>query len=180
MHSVSAGPTPARLWETFARKATAVSASVHRAASVGAALDLLRAEVTGGAFVATASLHERWPALATAADGEAQRNTPTPEVVAAGRLAVAETGSVLVRETNPDRGACYLAERLWLVVDAADVVPTLDQAFARVQEAVGSGAPYLTFMTGPSRTADIERTLTVGVHGPRALAILVIGEDGRP
>ena len=180
MHSVVAGPTPAQLWENFARKATTVSASVHRVAGVGAALELLRAELAGTTFATTTTLRERWPVLATAAGGEAQRNTPTGEVVAAGRLAVAETGSVLVQEANVDRGACYLAERLWLVVDADDVVPTLDEAFARVQGLIGGGAPYLTFMTGPSRTADIERTLTVGVHGPRDLAILVICGDTRP
>jgi L-lactate dehydrogenase complex protein LldG len=54
-------------------------------------------------------------------------------------------------------------------------VPTLDEAMARVAGLVREGAPYATLMSGPSRTADIERTLTIGVHGPRALSIVVLG-----
>ena len=33
----------------------------------------------------------------------------------------------------------------------------------------------LTLITGPSRTADIERTLTIGVQGPRALCVIIVG-----
>jgi L-lactate dehydrogenase complex protein LldG len=97
------------------------------------------------------------------------------DVVARGLFAVAETGSVLVREENATRGACMLAERLWLLVPADAIVPTLDEAMARIAGLVRAGAPYVTLMSGPSRTADIERTLTIGVHGPRALTIVVVG-----
>jgi L-lactate dehydrogenase complex protein LldG len=38
---------------------------------------------------------------------------------------------------------------------------------------------YLACVTGPSRTADIERVLTIGVHGPRQLVILAVDEEGR-
>jgi L-lactate dehydrogenase complex protein LldG len=42
---------------------------------------------------------------------------------------------------------------------------------------VSGGARHPLLMSGPSRTADIERVLTIGVHGPRALAILVVGNS---
>ena len=93
---------------------------------------------------------------------------------AVGLFAVAETGSVAVALPREERGRCLLAERLWLLVPAADLVPTLDVALERIDALVRSGRPYVTLMTGPSRTADIERALTVGVHGPRELHVILV------
>ena len=64
---------------------------------------------------------------------------------------------------------------LWLLVPASEVVATLDQAVARIDLLVREGRPYVTLMTGPSRTADFERALTVGVHGPRELHVVLVG-----
>jgi L-lactate dehydrogenase complex protein LldG len=95
--------------------------------------------------------------------------------IAEGVFAVAETGSVVVALPRAERGAALLAERLWLLVPAGDLVPTLDDALARIDALVRAGRPYVTLMTGPSRTADIERALTVGVHGPRELHVVLVG-----
>lgn len=93
---------------------------------------------------------------------------------AVGLFAVAETGSVAVALPRDERGRCLLAERLWLLVSTDDLVPTLDIALERIDALVRSGHPYVTLMTGPSRTADIERALTIGVHGPRELHIVLM------
>jgi L-lactate dehydrogenase complex protein LldG len=106
--------------------------------------------------------------------GELQPSGASAEVVAAAEFAVAETGSVCLNEPAPDRGACLLAERLWVLVRTDQIVPTLDAALDRLGELIRAGAPHAILMTGPSRTADIERTLTVGVHGPRAVVIVVL------
>jgi L-lactate dehydrogenase complex protein LldG len=95
--------------------------------------------------------------------------------IAPGLFAVAETGSVAVALPRAERGAALLAERLWLIVPASELVATLDLALARVEALVRDGRPYVTLMTGPSRTADIERALTVGVHGPRELHVVLVG-----
>jgi L-lactate dehydrogenase complex protein LldG len=160
--------------EMFRSKAEAAGAAVHAVADEPAARALLDASAPGAA--AAGSLAERFPALAAglpraadAAPGSA------PEVAAAGLFGVAETGSVAVREARADRGACWLAERLWLLVPSAEVEPSLDGALARVGALVRGGAGYVTLVTGPSRTADIERTLTIGVHGPRAVAVVLVG-----
>jgi L-lactate dehydrogenase complex protein LldG len=97
------------------------------------------------------------------------------EVVGAAAFAVAETGSVLVCGSNAERAQALLADRLCLVVHAGDIVANLDEALVRVGELIALGNRYATFMSGPSRTADIERTLTIGVHGPGALRVIVVG-----
>lgn len=119
--------------------------------------------------------------VTVAADGPAARASVgqgAGDQSAVGAFAVVETGSVAVALPRDERGRCLLAERLWLLVAADALVPTLDDALERIGGLVRTGAPYVTLMTGPSRTADIERTLTVGVHGPRELHVVLV--DGPP
>lgn len=99
---------------------------------------------------------------------------PAGENVFDAELGVAETGSVLVCLSNADRSAAMLAEHLWLIVHADSVVDSLDEAIARIGALIASGEHYATLMSGPSRTADIERTLTIGVHGPRVLTVVLV------
>jgi L-lactate dehydrogenase complex protein LldG len=173
------------LWTRFTAKAEQVGAAVMRAPSDEGAATLLRE--AAARFVCTSSVSERFPRTAAAGGAlqvaaEVRKNraelfgTATPtEVVSVGRFAVAETGSVALDEPPNDRGACFLAERLWLLVRDTDVLDGLDEAMQRIHELVRGGAHHPLLMTGPSRTADIERTLTVGVHGPRSLVIIVVG-----
>jgi L-lactate dehydrogenase complex protein LldG len=111
-------------------------------------------------------------------DGEVARavaGRDEADHIADGLFAVAETGSVAVALPRAERGAALLSERLWLFVPASELVATLDEALARIDALVREGRPYVTLMTGPSRTADIERALTVGVHGPRELHVVLVG-----
>jgi L-lactate utilization protein LutB len=94
--------------------------------------------------------------------------------------AVAETGSVVVL---PRRGLSRLVSVLPPVhvalVRPQEVVATLDDVFLlRRLEYYRNGGDmgsYLNFITGPSRTADIEQTLVVGVHGPREVHLVLLG-----
>jgi L-lactate dehydrogenase complex protein LldG len=107
---------------------------------------------------------------------EARLDTAADDAVCRADFAVAETGSLAVSLPNEERRRALLAERLWLQVQRQDIVATLDEALQRVATSIIDGNNhYATFMSGPSRTADIERTLTIGVHGPRAVTVVVIG-----
>jgi len=159
------------LWSSFTAKAELLGAAVMRTASEDTAVGLLRE--TAREFACTTSVARRFPRLAEHATRAT--DVPATEVVGAGEFAVAETGSVAVDEARGDRGMCFLAERLWLLVPEREMVPNLDAAMLRMRELVQHGSPHPLLMSGPSRTADIERVLTVGVHGPRALVIVVIG-----
>ena len=161
------------LWSAFTAKAELVGAAVLRATTESAARGLL-AEA-GDGLVRTARVERRFPTVAAQLPVTSSEAEPAREVVSAAEFAVAETGSVALNEPAPDRRACFLADRLWLLVPADQVVASLDQALDRIAELLGAGAHHPVLMTGPSRTADIERTLTVGVHGPRSVVIIIVG-----
>ena len=164
----------ASLWSIFTQKAELVGAVVMRSASEETAGALLRQ--TAGSFVCTTSAAKRFPKLARRAARRKPTETPAAEVVVVGEYAVAETGSVAVNEPKDDRGKCFLAERLWVLVAEREILPALDAGMARMYQLVTKGARHPLLMTGPSRTADIERVLTIGVHGPRALCVVVVGD----
>ena len=94
--------------------------------------------------------------------------------------AVAETGSVVI---VPRKGLSRLVSLVppvhLAIVRAEDLVESLDDVFLlrrleyyRNGEEMGS---YLNFITGPSRTADIEMKLVVGVHGPKEVHLVLLG-----
>jgi L-lactate dehydrogenase complex protein LldG len=90
---------------------------------------------------------------------------------------VAETGSVLCAdETLPARLLGMLADSVFVLLSISDIVPSLDEMGDILSRKVGDGSRYLSMVTGPSRTADIERVLTIGVQGPKVLHILAIAD----
>jgi L-lactate utilization protein LutC len=86
--------------------------------------------------------------------------------------ALPETGTLLLR-SSPDRPRVVsLLPRVHLaILTPAALRADLHQAFAEAKD-----AGYSVLVTGPSRTADIELTLTLGVHGPKALYAWVLNE----
>ena len=92
---------------------------------------------------------------------------------------VAETGTLaLVSGADNPTTLNFLPDNHIVVLFAEDVVGDLESVFARLRARYGAGqAPRtLNFITGPSRSADIEQTLLFGAHGPRRLHIVVVGE----
>ena len=173
MPLVAGSTTEATLRERFVAKAESLGASVHLADTEAAAAEIvLRATTTAAG---TGGLVRQFPNIAArCGQNAADRESAAPDVVAAAEFAIAETGSVAVAEEARDRAACFLADNLWIIVRADQVVATLENALDRSRAMIQASNHYLTFMSGPSRTSDIERTLTIGVHGPRALTIVVV------
>ena len=92
--------------------------------------------------------------------------------------AVAETGSlVLTGGTDNPTTLNFLADNHIIVIDAEDVVDAFESVWRRVREKFGKGSMprALNFVTGPSRSADIEQTMLLGAHGPRTLHIILVG-----
>lgn len=96
--------------------------------------------------------------------------------VTGANFALADTGSVVLESTaEAIRLATTLPERHFVLLDPAKILPDGPAAvpwLRKFREA--SPRHFLAYISGPSRTADIERVLTIGVHGPRELHILLL------
>ncbi|HYZ29867.1 MAG TPA: lactate utilization protein C [Thermoleophilaceae bacterium] len=90
-------------------------------------------------------------------------------------LAIAETGTIVLDGDGVSgRRALSLIPDLHIcVVDEAQIVATVDDAFVALADSARDGRP-LTFVSGPSATSDIELRRVEGVHGPRRLEVIVV------
>ncbi|NLL17460.1 MAG: LUD domain-containing protein [Clostridia bacterium] len=96
--------------------------------------------------------------------------------IAEGDLAIADTGTIVQDATDVEkRYVTTLPELNILLVRTTAIVADMEEAFARLRP---GRIPFLAFITGPSRTADIERVLTLGVHGPEWLHVICVDEGG--
>jgi L-lactate dehydrogenase complex protein LldG len=102
-----------------------------------------------------------------------------PAGLSVAELAIAETGSVLLAENALEaRVVGMLTLTHFVLVSKARLFPMLEDAGTMLLELTKSGSDqrhYISLVTGPSRTADIERTLTIGVQGPKTLCVIFVG-----
>lgn len=93
---------------------------------------------------------------------------------------VAETGTLMLL-AGPDNPTTvnFLPEYHIVAIEAEDVVGGLEGAWAKLRDRHGKGfmSRVVNFVTGPSRSADIEQTLLLGAHGPRALHIIIVDRN---
>lgn len=91
--------------------------------------------------------------------------------------AVAETGTLMLL-SGPETfaSAALLPETHIAIVPHSRVVPTMEDAFALAKQERG-GLPRATnFISGPSRTGDIEQTIVLGAHGPYRVHIILVND----
>jgi L-lactate dehydrogenase complex protein LldG len=98
--------------------------------------------------------------------------------VSAAFAGIAESGT-LALVSGPDNPTTlnFLADNHIVVLPREAIEADYESVFARLRDVYGKGgAPRaLNFITGPSRSADIEQTLLLGAHGPRRLHIVIVG-----
>jgi L-lactate dehydrogenase complex protein LldG len=92
---------------------------------------------------------------------------------------VARTGSIVLSSGDASgRTTSVYAPVHICVAYTSQLVYDLKDAFQRMKEKYGTHLPsMISFATGPSRTADIEKTLVVGVHGPKEVYVFLLDQN---
>ncbi|MDO3386657.1 LUD domain-containing protein [Gilvimarinus sp. SDUM040013] len=86
---------------------------------------------------------------------------------------IAETGTVMSLSNECPSGLLFLVERLVIVIARKDIVGYQEDAWQRLR-ACSALPRTVNWITGPSRTADIEQQIQIGAHGPREADYLII------
>ena len=94
---------------------------------------------------------------------------------------VARLGTVMVSSrVSPGRRMNVFPEIHLILATTSQLVPDLKQALQKIRKKYGEDFPsMISLITGPSRTADIEKTLVMGAHGPKELYVFLL-EDSDP
>ncbi len=170
--------------EQFTVAARNIGAEVFLAESLKEAVGYIAERVSGTLLLpsfATGSRFKLRSALTKAGVAvEADLTRETSAKAEAGltgvNFAMADTGSLALESTAEDiRLATTLPEIQFALLDPEKILADSLEAVSPMRQ-LHQRDPrnYIAYITGPSRTADIERVLTIGVHGPKQLHILLV------
>lgn len=115
--------------------------------------------VVGGAVVEKGSeVHKNW-------------KPETDSLTIEGEFLVAENGAIWIEPAaDVERSSIFLAEHLVIEVPKNEIVSNMHEAYERLK---GRDFSYGTFISGPSKTADIEQSLVIGAQGPRSCMVVL-------
>ena len=89
--------------------------------------------------------------------------------------AIGETGTLLLLGApSTPKSTALLPETHICIVKKSRMVPTMEDAFALMRSEIGEPPRATFFVSGPSRTADIEQTIVIGAHGPYRVHVILI------
>lgn len=108
-------------------------------------------------------------------DGDPASVRDQPLGLTVARHTLAETGSsLLVEPSLTERSVSLMTQTLIVLCRTSDLLIGLDEVAPVLRDVSALGSSYATLVTGPSRTADIERQLTVGVQGPAVFHVIFV------
>ena len=95
--------------------------------------------------------------------------------IAEGKIGVAENGAIWVDDHDiAHRAALFLTQHLVLIIKSGKILNNLTEAYS---SGVMDFSRFGCWISGPSKTADIEQSLVIGAHGARTLDIIVILDE---
>ncbi len=101
---------------------------------------------------------------------DAQSLNGTDVGVVAGEIGVAENGCVWIPQQMKEKAVCFISEYLVIVLSKNGIVNNMHEAYDRItMPSTGLG----TFISGPSKTADIEQALVMGAQAARGVTVVI-------
>ena len=114
--------------------------------------------------------------------GRARDLNGTDVGVVRGMFGVAENGCVWIPQQMKEKAVCFISENLIILLDKTQIVNNMHEAYARLSKGEGCGANqfneygYGSFISGPSKTADIAQVLVMGAQAARSATVLLLNE----
>ncbi len=179
------------MYDQFKARAEGVSAEVHRFATQAAALDFIINFLRDEGVADAPQQYALWAdcpflngidrqalAAITGLSLDVTRDRAAEARIGISQMdwALADTGTLVQDATAIDKRLVSTLPTIHLALVASDtLLPDMPTWLTSVGP---EKSGYISMITGPSRTADIERVLTIGVHGPERLVIVFVDELG--
>lgn len=173
----------------FKEKASLVSATLHEADTLQDAFDIAASLCNGKKVMAAPSLQEdmydhlekvcKKNAITLLKDGIRNHTGEIETGLTFADFGIAETGTIVVNSDSEEKRLSTMISKthVALLYKSCIRATALDMA-DELSLLISRPSSYTAFITGPSRTADIERVLAIGVHGPLELHIILLqGKD---
>ena len=107
--------------------------------------------------------------------GRARDLNGTDVGIIRGKFGVAENACVWVPQTMKEKAVCFISENLIILLPKSQIVNNMHEAYKRIEfDETYDG--YSTFISGPSKTADIAQVLVMGAQAARSATILLMPE----
>ena len=105
--------------------------------------------------------------------GRARDLNGTDVGVVRGVFGVAENACVWIPQTMKEKAVCFISENLVILLNKSEIVNNMHEAYRRIQF---NDYGYGTFISGPSKTADIAQVLVMGAQAARSATVLLLDE----
>ena len=103
---------------------------------------------------------------------EAKELDGTDVGIVEGKIGVAENGCVWIPQTMKEKAVCFISEYLVIVLDKNNIVNNMHEAYKRIE--FDPEYQFGTFISGPSKTADIEQALVMGAQAAQGVTVIIV------